>query len=219
MVGQFSTQLEKLISVLYSCFESCKDFSLVDYPDELTFSDVASQFKRPEEFLQVLLDIVKVTFHPCRMGTLFLNSNPAFIIDSIPKEPFRLGYLSVLSEPGEAFADVWSGKVADSLRRNEYDLERASAVFLVVSTGEDRYRLELADEVCEVTNAGFSVEEVLELFASEINDQDEAPRKEFHSGYVFCEELFTRLRISLWIFLKDSSEQRLTVLRGGKSIS
>lgn len=225
MNQQIVDALSQLLSGLSDTFWHLREFDLPKSRiDESKVFDVSSlccfqlgcQFTRPDEFLQALLDMLKVTYYHDPFGTLLLNSNPAFIIESVPEKPFRFGYLSVLSQPNESFSDLWNGKVADALRQNHYDLEQASAVFLVVSAGEGRYGVELIDEVGVATNAGFSIEEVFSRIAADIKDEASEPLTGIHAGYVFCEELDLRLRVSLWMFLKSAPNQPFTVIPGGK---
>ena len=72
---------------------------------------VAGQFHRPDEFLESLIDMIRVTFQTQMFGNLFLNSNPAFLYEAIPSKPFILGYVSAVSKPGESFSDFWNNTI------------------------------------------------------------------------------------------------------------
>lgn len=209
--------LKKLVEAndaLYDLFETCREEELTPYSKDACMRydeksgkccfQVAGQYKRPGEFLDALLDMLRVTYEPSPLGTFFLNSNPAFIYDAIPKVPFTLGYLSVLGEPAESFSSMWDGVIATKLSENGYNLCLASALYVVVAGSRKRMGGELVGEVHEVTNAGFSVDEVLGLFAAELGNNKAKPRKESYAGFVWDEGLDDRLRVSIWLFIEGN---------------
>lgn len=164
---------------------------------------VARQVERPDEFREALLDMLRVTFATKMFGTLFLNSNPDFFYQSIPQKPFTLGYVSVLSEPGEAFTALWEKKVLGKLREYNYSLDRTTSMFLSVAGSAERMTVDLLDEVSEVTNAGFSVDDVLNNIAASIKGVDVPLESEVYAGYVWDDSLSNLLRVSLWLIMED----------------
>lgn len=204
--------LNKLIEVneaLYYIFELSREELLEPVAEDgcvLYFEDtgkccfqVAGQYKRPGEFLDALLDIIRVTYDPSPMGTLFLNSNPAFIYDAIPKVPFTLGYLSVVGAPEESFTSMWQGIIAEKLAASSYDLNEASSVFIVVAGGDNLF--DLTTEVHNVTSAGFKVNEVLGLYAADLGFTQEKSKKKTYAGFVRDNGLIDRIRVSMWLVI------------------
>jgi hypothetical protein len=61
---------------------------------------------------------------------------------------------------------------------------------------------ELIDEVHTVTNSGFTVSEVLDLFASDLGMNSPKPKKDIYSGFVWDKGLDSRLRVSIWLFIE-----------------
>jgi hypothetical protein len=203
-------------SSLYNNFELCREKELQQHENRCMRYDkesgkcafqVAGQFDRPREFLEALIDIIRVIYDPNPLGTLLLNSNPAFILEAIPRFPFSLGYISVLGSSKESFESLWHGKVASELAKNNYDLEKVSTAFIVVAGSSNRNGFELLDDVLRVTQSGFSIDEVLHLFASASNIITDKPKnKDIYAGTVFDEGLDDRLRISLWLFIEAANE-------------
>lgn len=211
----FAGTLSGLMERLYELFELTREQALAPVSDAgvmvyteqtgKTCFQVAGQYERPSEFLQALLDMLRVTYEPWPLGTFLLNANPGFITEAIPDQPFRLGYASLVSDPGESFSGFWQDKVRPALTGHGYPIERARAVFAVVSTGPARYGFELAGEAGPALGAGFSAGEALTLIASAAGGQGAAPVKPVHAGYCLAEELEDRLRVSVWLFLEQEN--------------
>jgi hypothetical protein len=204
----------KVNSTLYEFFELCREEELSPFSDDDCMRyyvdlgkccfQAAGQFKRPGEFLDALLDMLRVTFEPSPPGTFFLNSNPAFICEAIPKRPFTLGYLSVVGNLTETFSSMWTSTIATKLAKNGYSLNKATSLYIVVAGSKKRVSCELIGEVHEVTKAGFSAEEVMGQFAGELKFRKTKPRKESYAGFVLDEGLVERLRVSMWLFIEES---------------
>lgn len=91
--------------------------------------EVTQQFDRPAEYLQTLLDLIRIIHEPYPPGTLLLNANLGFVLEEIPVLPFRIGYLSVTSLPGETTAELHVRAVAPKLAELGYDMADAYASF------------------------------------------------------------------------------------------
>lgn len=205
----FLANLTKVNEAFYQLLELCREEELAPvredgcilYDDENSKAcfQVAGQYRRPGEFLAALLDMLRVTYEPNFIGTFFLNANPIFIYEGIPEQPFRLGYLSLISSPGESFTHFWNGKVAAAALENHYELDKASSTYIVVASSAKR--MDMLDEVFAATQAGFSVDEALDLISSCFSDGS-APHKKVHAGFVWDESLDTRLRVSVWMIFK-----------------
>lgn len=162
---------------------------------------VARQVERPEEFREALLDMLRVTFATKMFGNLLLNSNPLFFYQSIPQKPFTLGYISVLSDPGEGFPQLWERSVVPKFQQYNYSLDRTTSLFISVAGSFERMTVDVLNGVCEVTQAGFSVEDVFENIVGSVKGVDVPLRSEVYSGYVWDNNLFDRLRVSLWLII------------------
>lgn len=206
----FSTKLQEILNGMYDFFELTfeKEYpketdGVVHIVDGKTCFQAADQYQRPHDFLQSLLDILRVIYEPEVLGTFSLNSNPGFLFDAIPEKPFQLAYGSFISKPNQSFREFWYKKIIKSLEEYGYNQEDASALFIVVSTGEERYGFDLVIEVIETLEAGFSPEEASGLIASAINENIPKPAKNVYAGYCLVKELMTRLKVSLWMFIKE----------------
>ena len=164
---------------------------------------MASQFARPSEFLESLLDIIRVNFDPCAPGTFFLNANMGLLYDAMPSVPFQLGYASMTSAPDKPFAAFWKEDVALHLKACSYDIDRARAVFAVASTGMDNYGVDFFNEVSTTLESGFSLHEAKELISSQVRESANASIKHIHAGYCMDAGLGSKIRLSLWLFIVD----------------
>ena len=203
----FSTKLQEILNGMYDFFELTfeKEYpketdGVVHIVDGKTYFQVADQYQRPHDFLQSLLDILRVIYEPEVLGTFSLNSNPSFLFDAIPEKPFQLAYGSFISKPHQSFKEFWSKNIIKSLEAYGYNKENATSLFVVVSAGEERYGFDLIFEVNETLEAGFSPEEAFGLIASSINKDVPKPAKNVHAGYCLVAELIEKLRVSLWMF-------------------
>jgi len=222
----FTTKLQEILNGMYDFFELTFE---KEYPKETdgivhivngktcflvngktcflvngkTCFQVADQYQRPHDFLQSLLDILRVIYEPEILGTFSLNSNPGFLFDAIPGKPFQLAYGSFISKPNQSFKEFWSEKIIKSFEKYGYNQEKATALFVVVSAGKERYGFDLIIEVDETLEAGFSQEEAFGLIASTINKNVPKPAKNVYAGYCLIKELMSRLRVSLWMFIKE----------------
>ncbi|MDQ6965587.1 MAG: hypothetical protein Q9M23_01535, partial [Mariprofundaceae bacterium] len=104
---QFNHKLQEVMEGIYELLELSREEELspvredgvVRYGEEgKTCFQVSGQFERPTEFLQTLLDMIRVNFETYIFGTFQLNSNMGFMYDEIPDAPFQLGYVSITSE-------------------------------------------------------------------------------------------------------------------------
>lgn len=216
--ANFLNKLVEANDAIYQLFELCREKELPPQTDDgcVLYDEeagkycfqVSGQYSRPGEFLAALLDMIRVTYEPAFFGSFFLNSNPAFIYDGIPKTRFTLGYLSIVGAPAQSFTQLWHGQVAAKLEQLGYDLAKASSLYLVVAGSQKSMSFAIIDEVNSTVGSGLSTEEVLELFGGELDLPDHQPRKGCHAGYVFDEGLDERLRISLWTFIEGGRHLR-----------
>lgn len=209
---EFNSILHDLMENMYDLMELSKEHDLqsvsekgvILYSDEegKTCFQVSRQFDRPTEFLQTLLDIVRVNFEPFAPGTFLLNSNMLFLYENIPNEPFYLGYISLVSGPDETFGQFYSQSVVPYLERCGYTLDDISATFAAISTGHQRYGMELLEDTLETLNAGFSIDEVFSAFSEYISESgDTITKKECYAGFCLDPALETRVRLSLLFFI------------------
>lgn len=171
--------------------------------DDYCFA-LASRLERPTEFLQSLLDLLRVTFEPRPLGTMQLNSNWDFVYAAVPDRPFRLGYLSVLSEPGESVPDFVQGPLRRRMEHLGYGFGEAIASFVSVCVGADLYTLRMNADVLRTFGAGFRVDEVLAAIQEQARGEDGAmpASHAIHAGLSLDEGLATgRIRCSCWLLL------------------
>jgi hypothetical protein len=197
---QFAAVAASLARMLGQCGTAT---SGADSTEQCCF-ELTGRQERPLEFLQSTLDLLRVLYEPFTPGTFQLNSNWDLVRDSVPAQPFRLGYASVLGEPDETIASMAQGCVARRLCALGYVLDGALATFVSVSAGLARFDkpLNLMREVQAAFGAGFTAAQVL----AQIEDVSAGVgivRAEgcVHAGLARDEALERRLRVSLWTFL------------------
>jgi len=169
-----------------------------------TCFQVSGQFERPGEFLQVLLDMLRMLYSPDVLGTFQLNANPSFIFDALPDKCFRLGYATLLSDPGESFSTFLQSKLLPRLADLGYQISTCTAAFFALCCGvSDPNPYERMVELCTESSAaldtGFSLDEAISLIKSELDGDGLSPRKQVYAGYAFDEALGERLRASVWL--------------------
>lgn len=209
---KFSEKLQDAMQSVFDLLELTKEYDLeaVDkdggrcfYEDYgKTCFQVSGQYERPHEFLQALLDIIRVNYEPSVMGTLLLNANMCFLYDEIPETPFQLGYASIVSQKNQKFDIFWNEDVKPHLEKCGYDICESTAVYVAATTGDKRYGLELLDEVMTTLNSGFSVNEACELLSSSINHSVNRPRMQIYTGFCLDSAMGNRIRLSLWFFIR-----------------
>lgn len=202
----FTEKLQTVMTALYDLFELAREDDPTPASDEKGKAcfQVARQYERPSEFLQALLDLIRANFEPWVLGTFLLNSNMGFLYDDVPTAPFDLGYLSITSDDGQGFADFWNGTVSAHLESCGYDVDKASSLYVVASTGSERYDLAFWEEISAVLDAGFSADDAFNLLAG-----NGLAGKETHAGYCRDDSLQSRIRLSLWLFVPSQPVLRV----------
>lgn len=94
---EFAQSVGNTIANLYYLFEQTCEVELLPVDqrqgkDWKCLFEASGQFNRPNDFLQCLLDMLRIMFEPEPPGTFYLNANPDFIYEEIDGAPFRLGY-------------------------------------------------------------------------------------------------------------------------------
>lgn len=174
------------------------------YPEDgKSCFQTAGQFARPREFLQALLDMVRIIYEPNPPGTLLLNSNWDFLIDALPPVPYRIGYLSMVSQSDENISSFDSRVLSARMSEFGYSCHEAIATYFMVTIGPGRRMLQTSSEVMRHYRSGFSVDEVLSSIA-EFASGDNNPKirtGSVFSGVSFDEALEARMRVSMWMIL------------------
>lgn len=211
---EWAEALEKTLASLYQVFDLAAERPLPPeingcrvYYEETgkTCFQVSGQFERPGEFLQVLLDMLRTLYEPNVLGTFHLNANPGFIFEALPDQSFRLGYATLISDPGESFSAFLQSKLLPRLAELGYQLSTCTAAFFAVCFGTDvthQWNPRMVEMVIEAKNAlhaGFSLDEAIRLIASEFSGDEPAPRKQVYAGYAMDEALGERFRASVWL--------------------
>lgn len=206
---QFSIKLSQLFENIYDLFELSREEELPPIDDGVICYDengkcyfqVSSQYERPADFFDSFLDLIRVMFEPNPLGTFFLNSNPEFILNAIPKDPFRLGYIKAISLPNEPIAEFFERDIAHQLKKNDYSIELASACFIMVSVNSKNYKFsQLGLDVLKFFNAGFTVDEAFNSIKATIEDQEYIKPDNRHVGFSIDNSLQDEMRLTMWLF-------------------
>lgn len=195
---KFKEKLENAMAAIYELLELSKEYDiksalgdeLIPYIEETgkTCFHVSGQFYRPNEYLQALLDIIRVNYEPRPMGTLLLNSNMQFIYDRIPSCPFRIGYVSITSCDNIPFDIFWKQYVVPYIKKCGYSFNNANPMYVITTVGVERYNTELMDNVISAIE----------------------PNLSFEAGFCLDAALEKKTRVSLWMFINDSSNETTT---------
>lgn len=190
---------DALDSLFYSTMEPSRVVSGKD--TELAGFQLSSKVPRPHEFLQSLLDLIRVQYEPDPLGSLFLNGNIAFIPESIRAADTQLGYFSLVSDDAETFENFWRNSLLAHIATLGYSLSGDSRLFLICTTGKHRYGLELMIEVSDVLDAGMSGEEVVALYGACLQGKSREFFSEISRVAGHCQDdvLEQRIRVSGWI--------------------
>ena len=211
---QFKEKLIELMGNVYELFELTKEQNLEPVTDDgctqyteehgKTCSQVAGQFSRPSEYLESLLDMIRVNFEQLPFS-YFLNGNMGFLFDAIPDKPFQLGYLSITSAPDVGFSSFWEDDVVPYIEKCGYSVSAVAAAFAVVSTGEENFSPKHLEDVTTTLNTGFTADELSEYLLDSISRKSveppaELPIKNVHMGLCTDSALQSKIRLSLWLF-------------------
>ena len=209
--ANFREKLVEVMKGIYELLELSREHNLepvskdgvTRYGEERgkTCFQVSGQFNRPSEYLESLLDLIRVNYEPHALGTFLLNSNLGFLYDATPDKPFQLGYISITSEPNKQFNLFWEEDVIPYIEKCGYSIEDASSIFAVASTGKENYGMDLIGSISTTLNSGFTVDEAVELMASPPHKKTEGPTKQIYSGYCLDASLENKIRLSLWMFI------------------
>ena len=207
---KFKDKLQDVMEAIYDLLELTREHNLnpvsengvMQYMEECgkTCFQVSRQYDRPTEFLQTLLDIIRVNYEPHILGTYFLNSNLGFLYDEVPETPFQLAYASLTSMDDQKFSAFWNDRVIPYLDECGYNIKDSNAVYLVATTGDERYDLQIVGDIRETVGSGFSFDEGLKLIQSTLDPSISPPRKQYHTGYCFDPVLGNKIRLSIWFF-------------------
>ena len=210
---KFQEKLQEVMDGIYELFELSKENNLVPVSKDgvtrymvesgKTCFQVSGQFDRPTEYLESLLDIFRVNYEPCVLGTFFLNSNIGFLYDAIPDKPFQLGYISITSEVDKSFDSFWDEDVIPYIEKCGYSVKDTISIFAIASTGEHNYGIDFIESVSSALNSGFSMDEAVNLLAASISETKEETNKQTYSGFCLDTALENKIRLSLWLFINQ----------------
>ncbi|WP_299181983.1 hypothetical protein [uncultured Neptuniibacter sp.] len=153
----------------------------------------AQQFDRPDEFLQALLDVLRVQFEPWPIGTFFLNSNVmAYLADRVEQRSFSFSYASMTSEPQATFTGFWLTAVEPYLNKLGMPFNDGQS-FVVVTVGQSNYTLSLVEEVDSVLGSGTSLASAMKAVVGARETE-----QRIVCGYAIEEGLGSGIRVSIW---------------------
>ena len=208
----FAETMTALMQAVGEALELAREFELAPVSDGVQVYmpecgkasfQTAGQFSRPTEFLQTLLDLVRIVYEPYPPGTFMLNSNWDFVRDALPSTPFRLGYLSMVSLPAEDIAAFNTRVLAGRMSQYGYSCANAIATYFMVTVGSGRSILQTSGEVARQFGTGISVDEALSSIALTASENDHV---NISTGFVVAgvsrdEGLGDRMRVSMWMIL------------------
>ena len=174
---QFANAMSSLMRVMGDVLELAREHELAPVQDGVqvyrpehgkSYFQTAGQFSRPTEFLQTILDLVRIIYEPYPPGTLMLNSNWDFVMDALPSTPYRIGYLSMVSRPGEDIATFTARALATRMTRYGYSCADAVATYFMVTVGRSRSILRTSADVLKQFGAGMTADEALTSIATAV---------------------------------------------------
>lgn len=203
--SEFGQKVSNTIDNLYYLFEQTCEVELLPVDrrqgkDWKCLFEASGQFKRPNDFLQCLLDMLRIMFEPDPPGTFFLNANPDFIYEEIGTDPFRLGYVTAVSEPHESIEEFHKRILAPLIQEYGYVSNSVFATYVFVTHG--KFTMVKIREVVKFFDSGFSIDDVLLNFANIIKEEEGiSKRNTCYTGFSTDEALGDRMRISMWLFM------------------
>lgn len=164
------------------------------------------QYERPKEFLQTLLDLIRIIFEPHPPGTLLLNANIGLMINEVGSEAFQLGYLSAVSDTGESFGEFAQRAIEPRIQALGYRRAPPNATFFMLTYGDQSFeaRETIREEICKLFSPGFQLNELITRFAETVQQSPHADTRmgRCYAGYSQDSALGPdRFRLSVWLFL------------------
>ena len=209
----FRKQLENVFAAIFGLFEKTREHTLsaeqdgvIRYLEEdgKSLFQVAGQFKRPGDFLQCLLDMLRIMYEPNPPGTWLLNSNPNFLLEEITGSGFQLGYVTGVSAANEPISDFYSRVIEPQILENKYLLGTAFATYAFVTSGE-RWNMKKVSEISHYFDAGFSIDEAIQTLENSLKGEGVvSKRNRYFTGFSSDKALGSSMRLSMWIFLPAS---------------
>lgn len=175
-------------------------------PGKCCWEEIAEQ-SRPREYLQVVLDLLRVVYEPALPGAFQLNSNWDLVADAIPEESFGLGYLTLTSAPGESIEDFARGGFARRMRELGYAFSDAKASFVAACVPASRFSLKENGRVLRAFDGGLRVDQAFEVIQDVSAGEDCGwPRRGGVVAGLAVDDALTdsRVRISAWLFFGRS---------------
>lgn len=175
-------------------------------PADMCFQLAASR-ERPYEFMQCLLDLIRVLYEPNPPGTLHLNSNWDLFAEAVPDKRFKLDYVTVTGAPGQELQSLLDQRLQPRMRELGQDLRSADAAFICGAVGPELWKTSsrFMSGVCEAFDAGWKVGTLMEAFEATASGDDAPAGPSVLAGAALDEGLAGRqIRLSLWLFSSGS---------------
>jgi len=153
-----------------------------------------------DEFLPTLLDMLHVPFFPHPPFSFALNQNACFLLSGLPQseESLDLHWTQVIGDEHEIFESVYQNKLLPKCLERGFDLSTCNSIYYVVSRGENPIEERLEIKVFDITESGFSVDEVVSLFKATVHGEPESFRKQSFAGFLVEPQMQNRYRVSVW---------------------
>lgn len=205
--SEFKSFFESLVGSLNGLYATTSRGA----PGRLCF-ELAGSRDRPLEFLQCLLDLVRVLYEPEPPGSLDLNSNWDLLSEAVPLGGFRLGYVSVTGAAGQSLQALVGCEFASRLTSLGYVGQAPLATFVCVSVGADLWKrsVSIVGEANRLFDAGWSVSACTEAIKAVADNYVIVDTPATLAGVALDPALApSQVRISLWMFLPHARPRTL----------
>lgn len=197
--SEFKSFFESLVGSLNGLYATTSRGA----PGRLCF-ELAGSRDRPLEFLQCLMDLVRVLYEPEPPGSLDLNSNWDLVSEAVPLDGFRLGYVSVTGLPGQSLQAMVGREFASRLAALGYVDQAPLATFICVSVGAELWRrnVSVVGEANRLFDAGWSVSACADAIKAVAADDGIVDTPATLAGVALDPALApSQVRVSVWMFL------------------
>lgn len=178
-------------------------------PDGASDSDLYthtfSHHAEPNEWLQIMLDIVRCTYEPIPVGTLLLNGNPSYMADTLSRSNGMVAYTSKIMDVDTEFEVFHQQELIPALQKQGVDLSGNYTLFVIASSDMASITLPRLEEMSQVLNAGFTVDSFLQNLADNI-DSVKSYHPESILGFCTDEALTDKMRVSVLAIGRDGPD-------------
>ncbi|GGZ79532.1 hypothetical protein P4S73_29930 [Paraglaciecola sp. Hal342] len=129
-------------------------------PETDLYTHTLANTSKPQELLQVILDVIRCTYEPEVFGSWSLNGNPSFICDALGDGPSKITYSSSVMKVADDFSCQYSQLIKPTLMDQGFSPASKSTAFVIVSSHRDNLSLSLIDSLAKVLGSETNVTNV-----------------------------------------------------------